>query len=195
MRSMSGGSPPLSPAAVSRSTAASLGVTPSAGTNDLRSFYWNRPERMGTCNYSAGTKHRRVPYGRRPSRRRLPRRGQTPVRRCLRLSQRVRCVGLLLAYLAVPLSCLSPSEASAGERREIGLASYYFRGQRIASGEAFDKNGFTGAYRTIRFGTSVCAVTGARLNTNASGAMRSNSAARWLRVDWTQSGSAVEVGR
>jgi rare lipoprotein A (peptidoglycan hydrolase) len=79
----------------------------------------------------------------------------TPVRRCLRLSQMVRCVGLLLAYLAVPLGCLSPSEASAGERKEIGLASFYFRGQRTASGEAFDKNGFTGAHRTIRFGTSV----------------------------------------
>jgi len=56
--------------------------------------------------------------------------------------------------LAVPLGCLSPSEASAGEHKEIGLASY-FRGQRTASGEAFDKNGFTGAHRTIRFGTSV----------------------------------------
>jgi rare lipoprotein A len=67
----------------------------------------------------------------------------------------VRCVGLLLAYLAVPLGCLSPSEASAGEPKEIGLASYYFRGQRTASGEAFDKNAFTGAHRTIRFGTSV----------------------------------------
>jgi peptidoglycan lytic transglycosylase len=79
----------------------------------------------------------------------------TPVRRCLRLSQMVRRVGLLLAYLVVPLGCLSPSEASAGERKEIGLASYYSRGQRTASGEAFDKNAFTGAHRTVRFGTSV----------------------------------------
>jgi rare lipoprotein A len=53
------------------------------------------------------------------------------------------------------LGCLSPSQASAGEHNEIGLASYYFRGQRTASGEAFDKNGFIGAHRTIRFGTSV----------------------------------------
>ncbi len=67
----------------------------------------------------------------------------------------VRCVGLLIAYLAVPLGCLSPSGAPAGEREEIGLASYYSRGQRTASGEAFDKNAFTGAHRTIRFGTSV----------------------------------------
>ena len=79
----------------------------------------------------------------------------TPVRRCLRLSQMVRRVGLLLAYLVVPLGCLSPSEASAGEREEIGLASYYSRGQRTASGEAFDKKAFTGAHRTVRFGTSV----------------------------------------
>jgi rare lipoprotein A len=43
----------------------------------------------------------------------------------------------------------------AGERKEIGLASYYFRGQRTASGEAFDKNAFTGAHRTIPFGTGV----------------------------------------
>ena len=55
----------------------------------------------------------------------------TPVRRCLRLSQMVRRVGLLLAYLVVPLGCLSPSEASAGEREEIGLASYYSRGQSL----------------------------------------------------------------
>jgi len=80
---------------------------------------------------------------------------RTPLRQCLRLSQMVRCVGLLLAYLAVPLGCLSPSQASAEEHNEIGLASYYFRGQRTASGEAFDKNAFTGAHRTIRFGTSV----------------------------------------
>ena len=79
----------------------------------------------------------------------------TSVRRYLRLSQMVRWVGLLVAYLAVPLGCLSPSQASAGEHNEIGLASYYFRGQRTASGEAFDKNAFTGAHRTIRFGTSV----------------------------------------
>jgi rare lipoprotein A len=79
----------------------------------------------------------------------------TPLRQCLRLAQMARCVGLYLVFLALSLGCLGPSEASAGEHNEIGLASYYFRGQRTASGEAFDKNAFTGAHRTISFGTSV----------------------------------------
>ena len=48
-----------------------------------------------------------------------------------------------------------PERGIGGERKDIGLASYYFRGQRTASGEAFDKNAFTGAHRTIPFGTSV----------------------------------------
>lgn len=67
----------------------------------------------------------------------------------------VRWTGLLLAYFALPLACLTSSEASAGERGEIGLASYYSRGGRTASGEPFDRNALTGAHRTVPFGTRV----------------------------------------
>jgi len=67
----------------------------------------------------------------------------------------VRWIGLLLAYVALPLACLTSSEASAGERGEIGLASYYSRGGRTASGEPFDRNALTGAHRTVPFGTRV----------------------------------------
>jgi rare lipoprotein A len=67
----------------------------------------------------------------------------------------VRWTGSLLAYLALPLACLTLSEASAGERAEIGLASYYSQGGRTASGEPFDTNALTGAHRTVSFGTRV----------------------------------------
>ena len=40
-------------------------------------------------------------------------------------------------------------------RSEIGLASYYFEGQKTASGEPFDSNALTGAHRTAPFGTTV----------------------------------------
>ena len=41
---------------------------------------------------------------------------------------------------------------------EIGLISFYgekFQGKRTASGEKFDKNGFTAAHRTFPFGTKI----------------------------------------
>ena len=66
-----------------------------------------------------------------------------------------RWTGLPLASLALLLACLISNAASAGEREEVGLASYYFRGGKTASGEAFDKNGLTGAHRTVPFGTRV----------------------------------------
>ena len=72
-----------------------------------------------------------------------------------RITQMVRWTGLLLAYLALPLVCLTSSQAQAGERGEIGLASYYSQGRRTASGELFDGNALTGAHRTAPFGTRV----------------------------------------
>lgn len=36
-----------------------------------------------------------------------------------------------------------------------GLASYYAKGERTATGEAFDPNGLTAAHRTLPFGTHV----------------------------------------
>lgn len=70
-----------------------------------------------------------------------------------RLAQMVRSTGLLL--VALPLACLTASEARAGEREGIGLASYYSQGRRTASGEPFDRNALTGAHRTVPFGTRV----------------------------------------
>ena len=72
-----------------------------------------------------------------------------------RIAQMARWTGLALASLALLLACLISNAASAGEREEIGLASYYFRAGKTASGEAFDENGLTGAHRTVPFGTRV----------------------------------------
>lgn len=49
---------------------------------------------------------------------------------------------------------------SAGKRPPIphaldGIASYYWQGQRTASGEAFDKRAMTAAHPTLPFGTLV----------------------------------------
>ena len=52
-----------------------------------------------------------------------------------RITQMVRWTGLLLAYLALPLACLTSSKALGGERDEIGLASYYSQNRKTASGE------------------------------------------------------------
>jgi rare lipoprotein A len=43
-----------------------------------------------------------------------------------------------------------PSSAAGG-----GLASYYWQGQRTASGAAFNPDGLTAAHRTLPFGTRV----------------------------------------
>jgi rare lipoprotein A (peptidoglycan hydrolase) len=75
--------------------------------------------------------------------------------RMYRTPQMVRWIGSQLAYSALALACLTSSEATAAEREEIGLASYYSRGQRTASGEPFVRNDLTGAHRTLPFGTRV----------------------------------------
>ncbi len=72
-----------------------------------------------------------------------------------RIALMARWTRLPLASLALLLACLISNAALAGEREEVGLASYYFRGGKTASGEAFDKNGLTGAHRTVPFGTRV----------------------------------------
>ena len=73
----------------------------------------------------------------------------------VRKLQSVQWSGLLLAHLALLMTCQTLDEARAGEREEIGLASYYFDGQKTASGEPFDSNALTGAHRTVPFGTTV----------------------------------------
>ena len=73
----------------------------------------------------------------------------------VRTLQMVQWTGLLLAHLALLVTCPILHEARAGEREKIGLASYYFEGQKTASGEPFDSNALTGAHRTVPFGTTV----------------------------------------
>ena len=73
----------------------------------------------------------------------------------VRKLQSVQWSGLLLAHLALLMTCQTLDEARVGEREEIGLASYYFDGQKTASGEPFDSNALTGAHRTVPFGTTV----------------------------------------
>jgi rare lipoprotein A len=46
-------------------------------------------------------------------------------------------------------------EAFAGDRHQMGLASFYHRGQNTASGDPFDSNALTAAHRTLPFGTRV----------------------------------------
>ena len=75
------------------------------------------------------------------------------------MSNRVRTL-IALAVVAAGIASLSnlasaSSEAAAVEREEIGLATYYFQGQKTASGEPFDRNALTGAHRTVPFGTRV----------------------------------------
>lgn len=57
--------------------------------------------------------------------------------------------------LALLISWQTLNEARAGEHEEIGLASFYFHGEKTASGEPFDSNALTGAHRTVPFGTTV----------------------------------------
>ena len=62
---------------------------------------------------------------------------------------------LLPCALALLISWQTLKEARAGEQEEIGIASFYFHGEKTASGEPFDSNALTGAHRTVPFGTMV----------------------------------------
>jgi len=72
----------------------------------------------------------------------------------VRKLQMAQWTGLLCA-LALLITWQNLNEARAGEHEEIGLASFYFHGEKTASGEPFDSNALTGAHRTVPFGTTV----------------------------------------
>jgi rare lipoprotein A len=55
----------------------------------------------------------------------------------------------------VSLTCFPLGEAFAGDRHQMGLASFYHRGQSTASGDPFDLKALTAAHRTLPFGTRV----------------------------------------
>lgn len=67
----------------------------------------------------------------------------------------------LAAISSVPVTLREETPASPvpsnrqAERASYGLASYYWQGQRTASGERFNKNELTAAHRTLPFGTRV----------------------------------------
>lgn len=52
-------------------------------------------------------------------------------------------------------SRLVTKPASATAHAMVGVASYYWQGQKTASGEQFDKNGLTAAHRTLPMNTKV----------------------------------------
>jgi rare lipoprotein A len=61
--------------------------------------------------------------------------------------------GIVLAAIAVA-SCVPSSVSFASQQDRYFLkASYYSSGTLTASGERFDKDGFTAASRTLAFGT------------------------------------------
>ncbi len=49
----------------------------------------------------------------------------------------------------------SLGSTSVGRSGQTGIASYYWQGQRTASGARFNPNGMTAAHRTLPFGTKV----------------------------------------
>jgi rare lipoprotein A len=72
----------------------------------------------------------------------------------VRRLQMPQCTGLFCALVLLITSQIL-NETQAGEHEEIGLASFYFHGEKTASGEPFDSKALTGAHRTVPFGTMV----------------------------------------
>ena len=69
---------------------------------------------------------------------------------------RILLLAALVAAIALPASAqtVTPGGRRAEARR--GVASYYaasLHGNRTASGDRYDRAGFTAAHRTLRFGT------------------------------------------
>ncbi len=65
--------------------------------------------------------------------------------------KRVRVAALSPAYRTT----YRPSSSRRTSYRSGGLASYYWRGQRVASGGRFNPNAMTAAHKTLPFGTRV----------------------------------------
>ena len=55
----------------------------------------------------------------------------------------------------VRVAALTPASSRTTSYRSGGLASYYWRGQRVASGGRFNPNAMTAAHKTLPFGTKV----------------------------------------
>ncbi len=72
---------------------------------------------------------------------------------------RKRIIGGVAAAGAVlltnGLSAPTPAHARSRGVRQVGLASYYGRGQRTASGERFNPGALTAAHRTLPLGSLV----------------------------------------
>jgi len=76
---------------------------------------------------------------------------------------------------------------------QVGIASYYWQGQRVASGGWFNPNGMTAAHRTLPFGTRV-RVT--RLDTGRSVEVRINDRGPFIagRIIDLSRGAAQVIG-
>ena len=77
---------------------------------------------------------------------------------------------LLFSAMSMPAAASNNSDADAGDGRryarsrlhsilegsgQIGMASYYWQPQRLASGGLFNPNAMTAAHKTLPFGTRV----------------------------------------
>lgn len=63
---------------------------------------------------------------------------------------------LATASISTPLTIQPAPVMRADPQHEfVGLASYYWQGQKTANGEQFDKTALTAAHRTLPFGTRV----------------------------------------
>ena len=61
-------------------------------------------------------------------------------------------------YRSEPRQNFDPSYSTNSSSREsslVGMASYYWQGQRVASGGMFNPNALTAAHKTLPFGTKV----------------------------------------
>jgi len=86
--------------------------------------------------------------------------------------------GIVVAAVAL-LSCLPSSVSLAGQYDGYLLkASYYSSGKLTASGERFDKDGFTAASRTLAFGTRLLVTNPAN---NCSVIVRINDRGPYIR--------------
>jgi rare lipoprotein A len=79
-----------------------------------------------------------------------------------------------------------PDELSVKGKASYGLASYYWKGRKTASGERFDADALTAAHRTLPFGTRVRVTS---LATGRSVTVRINDRGPFIR------GRTVDISR
>jgi rare lipoprotein A len=66
-----------------------------------------------------------------------------------------RTAAIVTNALPAPAKPAGPSLRPASHHAMTGIASYYWQGQKTASGEPFDKNALTAAHRTLPMNTRI----------------------------------------